>query len=189
MVVCETATRQVGGNSGENMEMRVFGATGRRVPVLGQGSWYIDQAADRAGAVAALRQGLDLGLSHIDTAEMYGSGAAEALAGEAIRGRRDEVFLVSKVLPSNARRPAAVQACVHPLRALGRDVLDAYLRHWRGSVPVQVPIRAVDDVTAAGTIRAYGVSNFDVEGLEEAWAILGRGKLVCKQVLYQQEER
>jgi len=171
------------------MEMRVFGATGRRVPVLGQGSWYIDQAADRAGAVAALRQGLDLGLSHIDTAEMYGSGAAEALVGEAIRGRRDEVFLVSKVLPSNAGRRAAVQACERSLKALGTDCLDVYLLHWRGSVPLQETFRAFDDLMAAGKIRAYGVSNFDVDDLEEAWAILGPGKLVCNQVLYHLEER
>jgi diketogulonate reductase-like aldo/keto reductase len=171
------------------MEMRMFGATGRRVPVLGQGSWYIDQAADRAGAVAALRRGMDLGMTHIDTAEMYGSGAAESLVGEAIRGRRDEVFLVSKVLPSNAGRRAAVQACERSLKALGTDRLDAYLLHWRGSVPLEETFRAFEDLKAAGNIRAYGVSNFDVDDLEEAWAVLGPGKLACNQVLYHLEER
>jgi diketogulonate reductase-like aldo/keto reductase len=171
------------------METRVFGATGRRVPVLGQGSWYIDQAADRTEAVAALRHGLDLGMTHIDTAEMYGSGAAESLVGEAIRGRRDEVFLVSKVLPSNAGRRAAVQACERSLKALGTDRLDAYLLHWRGSVPLEETFRAFEDLKAAGKIRAYGVSNFDVDDLEEAWAVLGPGKLACNQVLYHLEER
>lgn len=171
------------------MEMRVFGATGREVPVLGQGSWYLDQAADRAGAVAAMRRGMDLGMTHIDTAEMYGSGAAESLVGEAIRGRRDEVFLVSKVLPSNAGRRAAVQACERSLKALGTDCLDAYLLHWRGSVPLEETFRAFEDLKAAGKIRAYGVSNFDVDDLEEAWAVLGPGKLACNQVLYHLGER
>lgn len=171
------------------MKTRTFGVTGRQVPVLGQGSWYLDQAASRAGAVAALRHGLDLGMTHIDTAEMYGSGAAESLVGEAIRGRRDAVFLVSKVLPSNAGRRAAVQACERSLKALGTDHLDAYLLHWRGSVPLDETFRAFEDLKAAGKIRAYGVSNFDVDDLEEAWDILGPGKLACNQVLYHLEER
>ncbi len=171
------------------MERRMFGATGRQVAVLGQGSWYLDRAADRAAAVAALRRGLDLGMTHIDTAEMYGSGAAESLVGEAVRGRRDEVFLVSKVLPSNAGRRAAVQACERSLKALGTDRLDAYLLHWRGDVPLEETFRAFEDLKAAGKIRAYGVSNFDVDDLEEAWAILGAGKLACNQVLYHLEER
>lgn len=171
------------------MKTRAFGATGRQVSILGQGSWYIDQAASRVGAAAALRHGLDLGMTHIDTAEMYGSGAAESLVGEAIRGRRDEVFLVSKVLPSNASRRAAVQACERSLKALGTDRLDAYLLHWRGSVPLEETFRAFEDLQTAGKIRAYGVSNFDVDDLEEAWDVLGPGKLACNQVLYHLEER
>ncbi len=188
MVVCATARGKQAGNSGDNMERR-RSATGRRVAVLGQGSWYLDRAADRAAAVAALRRGLDLGMTHIDTAEMYGSGAAGSLVGEAVRGRRDEVFLVSKVLPSNAGRRAAVQACERSLKALGTDRLDAYLLHWRGDVPLEETFRAFEDLKAAGKIRAYGVSNFDVDDLEEAWAILGAGKLACNQVLYHLEER
>jgi diketogulonate reductase-like aldo/keto reductase len=170
------------------MRTRPFGCTGRPVPILGQGSWYLDEAG-RAQAVATLQCGLDQGMTHIDTAEMYGSGAAESVVGEAIRGRRDETFLVSKVLPSNASRRAAVQSCERSLRALGTDHLDVYLLHWRGPVPLEETFRAFEDLQAAGKIRAYGVSNFDVEDLEEAWAILGPGKLACNQVLYHLQER
>src|ERR1700761_9425012 len=109
-----------------NMERRPFGSTSREVPIIGQGTWYIDEA-DRAVAIAALRRGLDLGLNHIDTAEMYGSGASETLVGEAIAGRRDDVFLVSKVLPNNASRNGTVAACERSLRRLKTDRLDCYL--------------------------------------------------------------
>lgn len=170
------------------MKTHAFGATGRQVAVLGQGSWYIDEA-DRREAVAALRRGIDAGMTHLDTAEMYGSGAAEAVVGEAIRGRRDEVFLVSKVLPSNASRTGVIRACERSLRALGTDRLDAYLLHWRGSVPLEETFAAFDALQQAGKIRAFGVSNFDIEDLEEALAILGPGKLACNQVLYHLRER
>jgi diketogulonate reductase-like aldo/keto reductase len=170
------------------MKTRAFGITGRPVGIVGQGSWYLDQAA-RPQAVAALQAGLDAGMNHIDTAEMYGSGAAEAVVGEAIRGRRDEVFLVSKVLPSHAARRAAVQACERSLKALGTDHLDVYLLHWRGTVPLEETFRAFQDLREAGKIRAFGVSNFDVDDLREAWDILGPGQLACNQVLYHLRER
>lgn len=170
------------------MKTRTFGATGRQVAVLGQGSWHMDEVS-RPQAIATLQCGLDLGMRHIDTAEMYGSGAAESVVGEAIHGRREEVFLVSKVLPSNASHHATIQACERSLRALGTDHLDAYLLHWRGSVPLEETFRAFEDLLAAGKIRAYGVSNFDVDDLKEAWSILGPGKLACNQVLYHLGER
>ncbi len=170
------------------MHTRPFGPSGQPVTIIGQGSWYIDEA-DRAQAVAALQAGLDAGMNHIDTAEMYGSGAAEAIVGEAIRGRREQVFLVSKVLPSNASRRGTVAACERSLKALGTDHLDAYLLHWRGSVPLEETFRALEDLQAAGKIRAFGVSNFDVDDLEEALGILGPGKLACNQVLYHLQER
>lgn len=170
------------------MHTRPFGPSGQPVTIIGQGSWYIDEA-NRAQAVAALQAGLDAGMNHIDTAEMYGSGAAEAVVGEAIRGHREQVFLVSKVLPSNASRRGTVAACERSLRALGTDHLDAYLLHWRGSVPLEETFRALEDLQAAGKIRAFGVSNFDVDDLEEAFGILGPGKLACNQVLYHLQER
>ena len=170
------------------MKTRLFGNTGRSVTLLGQGSWYLD-AAHRPRAVAALQAGIDAGMNHIDTAEMYGAGAAETLVGEAIRGRREHVFLVSKVLPSNASRRGAVAACERSLKALGTDYLDTYLLHWRGGIPLEETFRAFEDLQAAGKIRAFGVSNFDVDDLEEALAILGPGKLACNQVLYHLKER
>ena len=172
------------------MSMRTgeFGTTGRQVAVIGQGSWYIEHAG-RQQAVAALRRGIDLGMTHLDTAEMYGSGAAESVVGEAIRGLRDDVFLVSKVLPSNASRAGVIKACERSLQALGTDYLDAYLLHWRGSVPLEETFEAFDALQRAGKIRAFGVSNFDVDDLEEAWDILGPGRLACNQVLYHLQER
>lgn len=170
------------------MKTQEFGTTGRQVAILGQGSWYIEDA-DRREAVAALQRGIDAGMTHLDTAEMYGSGAAEAVVGEAIRGRRDEVFLVSKVLPSNASRTGVIKACERSLGALGTDHLDVYLLHWRGAVPLEETFEAFEALRQAGKIRAFGVSNFDVEDLDEALAILGPGKLACNQVLYHLRER
>src|SRR3954466_10469693 len=115
------------------MERRIFGPTGHEVPVIGQGTWYDDE--DLSTAVRALRRGIDLGMTHIDTAEMYGSGAAEEAVGEAIAGRRNEVFLVSKVLPENASRRGTVEACGRSLGRLRTDRLDCYLLHWRGEYP------------------------------------------------------
>jgi diketogulonate reductase-like aldo/keto reductase len=170
------------------MERRPFGPTGRDVAVVGQGTWYLDQV-DRAAAVAALRRGLDLGMSHIDTAEMYGDGAAEAIVGEAMAGRRSEVFLVSKVLPTNASRRGTIAACERSLSRLKTDRLDCYLLHWRGRYPLEETIAAFEELRGAGKILSWGVSNFDVADLDEALAIAGEGRIACNQVLYHLQER
>ena len=170
------------------MHKRRFGATRADVSVIGQGTWYID-AGHRAQAVDALRRGLDLGMSHIDTAEMYGDGAAERVVGEAVRGRRDEVFLVSKVLPQHASRNGTRSACERSLKALGTDRLDCYLLHWRGSHPLEETFAAFEALQRDGKILSYGVSNFDVADLEEALAVAGPGRLACNQVLYHLQER
>jgi diketogulonate reductase-like aldo/keto reductase len=167
---------------------RPFGPTQRHIAPIGQGSWKIEVPA-RDVAVAALRRGLDLGLTHIDTAEMYGSGSAESLIGEAIAGRRDEVFLVSKVLPSNASKRGAVAACERSLKRLRTDRLDCYLLHWRGAHPLEDTIAAFDSLVSEGKILSWGVSNFDVEDLDEVAAIAGVGHPACNQVLYHLNER
>jgi diketogulonate reductase-like aldo/keto reductase len=168
------------------MEARQFDSTDYQVPVIGQGTWNID-AGDRALAIAALRRGLDLGMSHIDTAEMYGD--AEEIIGEAIAGRRDEVFLVSKVLPQNASRSGTILACERSLARLDIDWLDCYLLHWRGSYPLEETFAAFEQLKDAGKILSWGVSNFDAPDLEEAWELAGEGGLVCNQVLYHLQER
>ena len=170
------------------MKQDVFGPTGRRVPVIGQGSWYIE-SGDRRQAVAALQRGIERGMTHIDTAEMYGDGAAESVVGEAIAGRRDAVFLVSKVLPHNASRQGTVAACERSLRALGTDRLDVYLLHWRGPHPLAETFAAFERLQQDGKIRAWGVSNFDVDDLDEALAVAGPGRIACNQVLYHLGER
>jgi diketogulonate reductase-like aldo/keto reductase len=140
--------------------------------------------------VAALRRGLDLGMTHIDTAEMYGhGGAAEKVVGAAIQGRRDEVFLVSKVLPSNASQRGTLAACEHTLARLGTDRLDCYLLHWRGRYPLEETIAAFDRLVQDGKILSWGVSNFDVADLDEVHGIAGVGHPVCNQVLYHLQER
>jgi len=168
-------------------KVRTFGGTRRNVPAVGQGSWKLEAAA--AASIAALRRGLDLGLTHVDTAEMYGSGAAETLIGEAIAGRRDEVFLVSKVLPSNASRSGTIAACNQSLARLGTDRLDCYLLHWRGNHPLEETIAAFQSLMRAGKILSWGVSNFDVDDLDEAARIAGDGLPACNQVLYHLQER
>jgi diketogulonate reductase-like aldo/keto reductase len=170
------------------MEARRFGSTKRAVGAIGQGTWYIEEG-ERASAIAAVRRGLDLGMNHIDTAEMYGSGAAEELISEAIAGRRDEVFLVSKVLPQNASRTATRIACERSLARFNTDRLDCYLLHWRGTHPLAETIAAFEDLCRVGKILSWGVSNFDVADLEEAVAVAGNGRLACNQVLYHLEER
>jgi diketogulonate reductase-like aldo/keto reductase len=170
------------------MERRWFGATKIEVPVLGQGTWYIDNA-DRGSAIAALRRGLDLGLTHIDTAEMYGSGAAEEVVAEAVAGRREEVFLVSKVLPQNASQKGTIAACDRSLARLRTDRLDCYLLHWPGRHPLAETIAAFERLRQAGKISSWGVSNFDVPDLEKVIQIAGEGHLVCNQVLYHLSER
>jgi diketogulonate reductase-like aldo/keto reductase len=170
------------------MRRRPFGPTKREVAIIGQGTWNIE-AGERASAVAALRRGLDLGLTHIDTAEMYGAGKAEALVGEAISGRRGEVFLVSKVLPENASRTGTIGACERSLRHLRTDHLDCYLLHWRGRFPLEETFAAFDALKRAGKILSFGVSNFDVDDLDEALALVGEGAIACDQVLYHVGER
>lgn len=170
------------------MERRSFGPIKREVAAIGQGTWQIEESS-RAAAVAALRRGLDLGMSHIDTAEMYGSGESETIVGEAIAGRRDEVFLVSKVLPPNASRSGTVAACEKSLARLRTDRLDCYLLHWRGQYPLADTIAAFERLRRDGKILSWGVSNFDVADLEEAEEIAGEGRLACNQVLYNLGER
>jgi diketogulonate reductase-like aldo/keto reductase len=172
----------------ENTELRTFGSTERRVAAIGQGSWRIDESAANS-AIAALRRGLDLGLTHIDTAEMYGSGASEKIIGKSIEGRRDEVFLVSKVLPTHASKRGIIAACEKSLAHLGTDRLDCYLIHWRGSHPLAETVEAFDALMRGGKILSWGVSNFDVEDLVEIAAIAGPGHPACNQVLYHLEER
>src|SRR3984885_1094434 len=167
---------------------RSFGATRRHVACVGQGTWKIE-GSEAAAAIVALRRGLDLGLTHIDTAEMYGSGTSERIIGQAIEGRRDEVFLVSKVLPSNASKHGTVAACEKSLARLGTDRLDCYLLHWRGSFPLEETIAAFDALVRDGKILSWGVSNFDVAALEEVLAIAGPGHPACNQVLYHLQER
>ena len=154
------------------MELRPFGTTARFVPRIGQGTWYIEEA-HRASAIAALRRGVDLGMTHIDTAELYGRGAAEELVGEAIDGRRGEVFLVSKVLPENASRAGTRSACERSLTRLGTDRLDCYLLHWRGSYPLEETVAGFEDLMREGKILSWGVSNFDVDDLEDLVALPG----------------
>ncbi|MBI1917945.1 MAG: aldo/keto reductase [Planctomycetes bacterium] len=170
------------------MERRPFGPTQRGVAVIGQGTWD-SESGDRQEAITALRRGLDRGMTHIDTAEMYGSGTTEEMVGAGIAGRRDEVFLVSKVLPHNASRSGTVAACERSLTRLGTDWLDCYLLHWRGAHPLEDTIAAFEQLQREGKILSWGVSNFDVPDLEEAWEIAGEGRLVCNQVLYHLQER
>jgi len=168
--------------------MRPFGPTRRRVAAVGQGSWKIEESAADS-VTLSLRRGLDLGLTHIDTAEMYGSGAAEGIIGKAIAGRRDEVFLVSKVLPTNASMRGTLAACEKSLARLRTDRLDCYLLHWRGAYPLEETIAAFDILVRDGKILSWGVSNFDVADLDEVAAIAGAGHPACNQVLYHLQER
>ena len=170
------------------MQKRGFGPTGVAVPVIGQGTWYFERGP-RAAALAALRRGLDLGLCHIDTAELYGSGVAEEIVGEAIAGRRDEAFLVSKVMPQNASRAGTIAACEASLKRLKTDRLDCYLLHWRGRHALEDTVAAFEALKADGKILSWGLSNFDENHLEAARRIAGDGRIACNQVLYHLEER
>jgi diketogulonate reductase-like aldo/keto reductase len=170
------------------MKHRAFGPTGKQVPVIGQGTWNMEKD-DRSAAIAALRRGLDLGMTHIDTAELYGSGKVEELVGEAVAGRRGEVFLVSKVLSQNASRRGTVQACERSLRRLRTDHLDCYLLHWPGGHPLRETLAAFAELREAGKIRAWGLSNCGEEEMAEAIRIAGEGKIACNQVLYHLKER
>lgn len=167
---------------------RKFGPLKSDVPIVGQGTWEIE-AADRQDAIKALQQGIALGMTHIDTAEMYGAGKSEEIVAEAIAGKRDEIFLVSKVLPGNASRKGTVAACEKSLKRLRTDRLDCYLLHWRGQYELSDTIQAFEELKRDGKILSWGVSNFDEADLEEALAIAGAGSIACNQVLYHLKER
>jgi diketogulonate reductase-like aldo/keto reductase len=166
------------------MVARAFGWTGVQVPVLGQGTWMIE-AAGRRG-VDALRAGLDLGMTHIDTAAMYGNGRAEELVADAIDGHRAHVFLASKVLPSNASYDGTIRACERSLKRLRTDYLDLYMLHWPGNHPVEETMRAMTKLVERGAVRFAGVSNFDVHELPAA---AEAQRLACNQVLYHLGDR
>lgn len=168
------------------MRTQPFGKGGPAASVIGQGTWYIDQG-HRKTAVAALRRGIERGMTHIDTAEMYGD--AELVIAEAIAGQRDEVFLVSKVLPSNASRKGTIAACERSLKRLKTDRLDCYLLHWRGSYPLAETVAAFDELLRGGKIRSWGVSNFDQNDLDAMLELAGEGSIACNQVLYHLKER
>ena len=170
------------------MEQRPFGRTGVRVAAIGQGTWRME-GDERARAVRALRAGLDAGMTHVDTAEMSGSGEVEEVIREAIAGRRDEVFLVTKVWPEHATREGVVKACEASLSRLGTDRLDCYLLHWPSRHPLEETIAGFEDLARAGKIRSWGLSNFDRARLEKAVAIAGEGRIACNQVLYHVGER
>ena len=158
---------------------------GEKVPALGLGTWNIgDDRASRAEEVAALQTGLDLGMTLVDTAEMYGEGKSEQLIGEALQGRRDGVFLVSKVYPHNASRKGAVQACEQSLKRLHTDRLDLYLLHWRGSIPFEETLEAFLALQEAGKIRHFGVSNLALDDMEELWSAPGGSGVQTNQLLY-----
>lgn len=170
------------------MKTHPFGPLDLRIPIVGQGTWNLERSPERQ-AIDTLIAGIDAGMIHIDTAELYGSGRVERIVGKAIRGRRDDVFLVSKVLPSNASHSGTIAACERSLGNLGTDHLDVYLLHWTGSEPLSETFRAFEDLRATGKIKAFGVSNFGVDDLDEALAIVGDGQIVCNQVLYHLKER
>ena len=169
------------------MKQKKFGAHGVDVSVIGQGTWYLDRG-DRKAAISALRRGIEAGMTHIDTAEMYGE--AEPVIADAIAGLpREKLFLVSKVLPSNASRRGTITACERSLKRLNTDHLDCYLLHWRGSYPFEETVAAFDALVAAGKIRSWGVSNFDSDDLDELLDVAGEGRIACNQVLYHLQER
>src|SRR6201996_6865653 len=165
------------------MKHRPFGHAGD-VSVIGQGTWYLDRG-NRTRAISALQRGVEVGMTHIDTAEMYGD--AEPVIADAIAGRRDELFLVSKVLPSNASRRGTITACERSLKRLKTDRLDCYLLHWRGSYDLADTVAAFEQLVAAGKIKSWGVSNFDIDDLDELRQV--SGKIACNQVLYHLQER
>jgi diketogulonate reductase-like aldo/keto reductase len=173
------------------MITRAFGTGFPAVPIIGQGTWNVPlRGTARDEAIRALRAGIELGMVHIDTAEMYGDGGAETLVGEAIAGLpRERLFLVSKVLPQNASFKGTIAACRASMKRMGVEYLDCYLLHWRGSVPLSETMRALEQLVADGDIRSLGVSNFDVDDLREAQAALKRERIACNQVLYHLGER
>lgn len=168
---------------------RSFGPQAVPVPAVGVGTWNMERDP-RPAAVAAIRAALDRGATHVDTAELYGRGKVETLVGEAIAGRRDEIFLVSKVLPGNASRQGTIKACEASLRRLGTDHLDCYLLHWwEQEIPLEDTFGSFERLVEMGKIRSWGVSNFDVDELDHAWSIVGPGRIACNQVLYHLDQR
>jgi len=158
---------------------------GEAVPALGMGTWNVgDAPSRRADEIATLRLGLDLGCTLVDTAEMYGEGLSEELVGEALQGRRDEAFVVSKVYPHNASKAGMVAACERSLRRLRTDRIDLYLLHWRGSVPLAETLQAFIALQKAGKIRHYGISNLDMADMKELWALPGGKDVQANQLLY-----
>lgn len=164
--------------------------SGRQVPVLGQGTWHLgERKSERAREIAALHLGLDLGMTLIDTAEMYGDGGAEEVVGAAIKGRREQTFLVSKVYPHNASLRGTIAACERSLARLGTGQIDLYLLHWRGAHPLADTVRAFEQLQASAKIRDWGVSNLDTRDMDELAAIQGGGQCASNQVLYNLAER
>lgn len=168
-----------------NIQNRITLQDGTSVPKIGQGTWNMgEDPSRRSEEIAALRLGIELGLNVIDTAEMYGEGRAEELVGEAIRGIRDEVFLVSKVYPHNAGRDNLARSCENSLKRLGTDHLDLYLLHWRGNVPLAETVEGMEELVAAGKIARWGVSNLDTEEMKELVNLPGGNRCAVNQVLY-----
>jgi diketogulonate reductase-like aldo/keto reductase len=170
------------------MHNKVFGPTKKAVSLIGQGTWQMEKN-DRAACVKALQRGIELGMTHLDTAELYGAGKVEELVAEAIEGRRSEVFLASKVKPQNASRAKIIEACEESLRRLKTDRLDLYMLHWQGKHPLQETLAGFEVLRQQGKILAYGVSNFEVPALQEFISLAGPGQLACNQVLYHLEDR
>lgn len=173
------------------MISRPFGDTGVDVSVIGQGTWKMgERRADAKHEVAALRAGIELGMTHIDTAEMYADGGAERVVGEAIRGRRDSVFVATKVLPQNASYAGTIKACEQSLKALGTDHVDLYLLHWWSDThPIADTMRAMEALVRRGLTRFVGVSNFDPDQMAQAQAALTTERLACNQVEYHLRDR
>ncbi len=170
------------------MKTAAFGRTGIDVARVGQGTWNLELDDERA-AVEALEAGIEAGMTHVDTAELYGNGRMERLLRGVVARRRDELFLVSKVMPRNASYRGTIEACERSLSRLGTERLDVYLLHWPGSVPLEETVRAFEALEADGKIGAWGVSNFDVADLETAAAVVGAERIACNQVLYHLGER
>lgn len=173
------------------MIRRQFGGTGKLVPIIGQGSWEMAESGNaKKEAIASIRLGVEVGMTHIDTAEMYGNGKAEEVIGDAIKGlKREKLFIVSKVLPSNASFKGTIKACENSLRRLKTDYLDSYLLHWPGNIPLEETMTALEHLVKEGKIKSLGLSNFDVDGLKEAKTFLRKEKITCNQVYYHLAER
>ena len=173
------------------MITRPFGSTGVSVPAIGQGTWRMGESRDaQKDEVAALRLGIELGLTHIDTAEMYGDGGAERVVAEAVAGRRDGVFIATKVHPTNASYTGTLKACERSLRRLNTDYVDLYLLHWWSDrYPIAETMKAMEELVRRGLVRLIGVSNLDVAQMKAAQAALGRERLACNQVLYHLRDR